>query len=93
MIVNPPIEIKVHVEQKEVAFIWENQHIQILTHQHLRESCQCAFCKTKRFTQQAVNQDTEISITAIYDQGYGVQICFSDGHDKGIFPWQYLKQL
>jgi DUF971 family protein len=20
----------------------------------------------------------------------GVQICFSDGHDRGIYPWGYL---
>ncbi|WP_146125799.1 gamma-butyrobetaine hydroxylase-like domain-containing protein, partial [Acinetobacter baumannii] len=26
-------------------------------------------------------------------QGYGAQICFSDGHDKGIFPWAFLKEF
>ncbi|MFX5488265.1 gamma-butyrobetaine hydroxylase-like domain-containing protein, partial [Acinetobacter baumannii] len=23
----------------------------------------------------------------------GAQICFSDGHDKGIFPWAFLKEF
>nr|WP_234825174.1 gamma-butyrobetaine hydroxylase-like domain-containing protein [Cupriavidus necator] len=25
--------------------------------------------------------------------GYGVQIVFSDGHDRGIYPWRYLQAL
>ena len=24
---------------------------------------------------------------------YGVQLVFSDGHDRGIYPWIYLRQL
>jgi prepilin-type processing-associated H-X9-DG protein len=24
---------------------------------------------------------------------YGVNIAFSDGHDRGIYPWSYLAQL
>ncbi|WP_447748308.1 gamma-butyrobetaine hydroxylase-like domain-containing protein [Pseudomonas nicosulfuronedens] len=26
-------------------------------------------------------------------QGYGVQRAFDDGHDHGIFPWEYLRGL
>ncbi|MDA3875695.1 MAG: gamma-butyrobetaine hydroxylase-like domain-containing protein [Halothiobacillus sp.] len=25
--------------------------------------------------------------------GYGVQIIFQDGHDRGIYPWAYLREL
>ena len=25
--------------------------------------------------------------------GYGVQIEFSDGHARGIYPWRYLSEL
>ena len=25
--------------------------------------------------------------------GYGAQLVFSDGHARGIYPWQYLAQL
>ena len=24
---------------------------------------------------------------------YGVQMVFSDGHDRGVYPWSYLKEL
>jgi DUF971 family protein len=26
-------------------------------------------------------------------QGYGLQLIFSDGHERGIYPWPYLAQL
>lgn len=90
---NPPIDIQVNIEQKNVSFIWDDKKTQTLSYQQLRENCQCAWCKAKKFTQKILNHQPNIGITAIYDQGYGVQICFSDGHDKGIFPWEYLRKL
>nr|WP_244575527.1 DUF971 domain-containing protein [Rhizobium sp. 11515TR] len=24
---------------------------------------------------------------------YGVRLVFSDGHDRGIYPWQYLREI
>ena len=27
------------------------------------------------------------------DMGYGIQIVFDDGHDRGIYPWVYLQTL
>ena len=36
----------------------------------------------------------EIEITSINQAGnYAIQIIFSDGHDSGIFSWDYLRDL
>lgn len=36
----------------------------------------------------------EIEITSINQAGnYAIQIIFSDGHDSGIFSWDYLQDL
>ena len=59
----------------------------------LREICPCGFCKAKRLRHQAVVDAHTVQVTAMFDQGYGAQICFSDGHDQGIFPWVFLKNL
>lgn len=37
--------------------------------------------------------DENIQLAAINNMGYGVQLVFSDGHDRGIYPWVYLYQL
>jgi DUF971 family protein len=35
-----------------------------------------------------------IAITDVRDVGaYGINIIFSDGHDRGIYPWSYLATL
>ena len=36
----------------------------------------------------------EVEITSINQAGnYAIQIIFSDGHDSGIFSWDYLRDL
>lgn len=36
----------------------------------------------------------DLSIVALAEIGrYGVNIAFSDGHDRGIYPWSYLAAL
>ncbi len=36
----------------------------------------------------------DLKITAAREIGtYGVNIAFSDGHDRGIYPWSYLEAL
>ncbi|CAI8772207.1 hypothetical protein EMIT0P43_170072 [Pseudomonas jessenii] len=29
----------------------------------------------------------------MHSQGYGLQLVFSDGHERGIYPWAYLARL
>lgn len=88
-----PKSIQVDTDNLTVLFVWNDDTQKTLSHQQLREACNCAFCKTKRFTGQKVTLDSSVKITQMYDQGYGVQICFSDGHDKGIYPWIFLNGL
>jgi DUF971 family protein len=37
--------------------------------------------------------DAQVRVIDLHSQGYGLQLIFSDGHDRGIFPWPYLAQL
>ncbi len=37
---------------------------------------------------------TGLCVTDILPVGaYGVQFVFNDGHDRGIFPWVFLREL
>ena len=85
-------DIRVDILNKQVHFIWSDGSSLCLSHQNLREICPCGFCRSKRIKQIKIEQ-AEIEITAMFDQGYGAQICFSDGHDKGIYPWVFLKEF
>ena len=72
---------------------WADGIRQRLSHTSLRSSCRCAECSRERLS---LNGPAPISptvkIVAIEFVGrYAVQLCFSDGHQRGIFPWPMLR--
>ena len=88
-----PTEIKVNVEQQRLLLSWaDGQHKNFSTEQ-LRANCPSGLCRASRLRQKEIQYPENVAISAIYSQGYGIQICFDDGHDKGIFPWAFLKEL
>jgi DUF971 family protein len=59
----------------------------------LRLSCKCAHCTRARFDGRFPEAFPGIAITEIGDLGYGLNISFSDGHNRGIYPKPYLLSL
>ena len=59
----------------------------------LRLSCKCAHCTRARFDDRFPSAFPSIAITEIGDLGYGLNISFSDGHNRGIYPKPYLLRL
>jgi DUF971 family protein len=37
--------------------------------------------------------DDRVRLIEVNAQGYGLQLVFSDGHERGIYPWAYLSSL
>lgn len=61
--------------------------------EQLRLSCKCAHCTRARFDGRFPERFPGIAITEIGDLGYGLNISFSDGHNRGIYPKTYLLSL
>jgi DUF971 family protein len=61
--------------------------------EQLRLSCKCAHCTRARFDGRFPEAFPGIAITEIGDLGYGLNISFSDGHNRGIYPKPYLLSL
>ena len=61
--------------------------------EQLRLSCKCAHCTRARFDDRFPERFPGIAITEIGDLGYGLNISFSDGHNRGIYPKAYLLSL
>lgn len=72
---------------------WGNGRVQDLTHNTLRAACKCAFCRAKQLNNDVNPEDPSQLITEIHAHGYGLQLVFDDGHDRGMYPWQYLQTL
>lgn len=60
----------------------------------LRENAMDAVTKRERIVAGSVQVVEDIRITEINAVGStGINIQFSDGHDRAIFPYQYLAKL
>ncbi|MFN4275775.1 MAG: gamma-butyrobetaine hydroxylase-like domain-containing protein [Ferrovibrio sp.] len=60
----------------------------------LRAACRCAWCTKARVEGAFPGGFSGLSITQIRPIGtYAVNLHFSDGHDRGVFPWSYMRQL
>lgn len=78
---------------RTLTLTWEDGRVQDLNHGALRAACLCAFCRARRLKDEIIPTEPLLSITAIHVQGYGLQLVFDDGHDRGIYPWQYLQGM
>jgi DUF971 family protein len=64
-----------------------------LTAERLRLACKCAQCTRARFEDRFPDALPGIAIVEVADLGYGLNIAFSDGHNRGIYPNTYLLDL
>lgn len=68
-------------------------HALSVSAERLRLSCKCAHCTRARFDGRFPDAFPGIAITEIGELGYGLNISFSDGHNRGIYPTPYLLSL
>jgi DUF971 family protein len=60
----------------------------------LRAACRCAGCRAADLQGQRPALPSRLSLTGAQPVGrYAVQLIFSDGHDRGIYPWAWLREL
>lgn len=56
----------------------------------LRAACKCGDCRAGRTR----SDGAAVQLADARPVGlYALQLIFSDGHDRGIYPWQLLQEL
>ncbi|ACH83224.1 MULTISPECIES: gamma-butyrobetaine hydroxylase-like domain-containing protein [Acidithiobacillus] len=90
-----PLEIRPLMISRVMEVDWADGHTSRLTFEHLRVECPCAECKGHTPDQaQIVTGKEHVSVVEVVPVGhYAVQLHFSDGHNTGIFTWEYLRRL
>ena len=66
---------------------------QLLAYARLRAACPCAQCRAARLQGRIDLVPVDVRLLEANPQGYGVQLVFDDGHQQGIYPWAYLREL
>lgn len=89
-----PDEIRLDRSRAVLTLVWPDGLVADLAARTLREDCQSAGSKRTRLAGLDVQAAEGLRIAAVRAIGsYAVNIVFSDGHDRGIYPWPQLRGL
>ncbi len=88
-------------KSKSLKIKWDDKSVSELHLKYLRDECPCATCKgetillkTYRPPRPSVITPEMYEIKNIEVVGdYAIQITWKDGHNTGIYSWEYLKKL
>ena len=92
-----PTKIKL-IEKKKLLITWDDGNESILELRELRKRCPCATCLAERDKQSKMYiplfAENQVSVKSINQVGnYAVQITWSDGHNTGIYEYNFLKRF
>ncbi|MDR3391143.1 MAG: DUF971 domain-containing protein [Sulfuriferula sp.] len=89
-----PVEIRQNPASATLEISWNDGYVSRYGNAALRRACRCTTCRQLSDKHAPIPCPDDISIVSIDAVGaYAIQIGFSDGHDRGIFPWEYLRKL
>jgi DUF971 family protein len=93
MIEAPPDEIVLRAGRSALVLVFASGNFAIAA-SRLRAACRCADCRRERIDRGAVRDSDGVAIAEVHLVGdHALNITFSDGHDRGIYPWSYLREL
>ncbi|MGB8922902.1 MAG: DUF971 domain-containing protein [Pseudomonas sp.] len=88
-----PLSVGNSQSTQTLRLSWPDGREQQLNHAELRRQCPCSQCRAFRLCGSTPLVDDRVRVIELNPQGYGVQLIFSDGHQHGIYPWDYLANL
>ena len=99
-----PVAITADRGKKEFSVIWDDTHVSLYPFSLLRTGCPCAECRGGH-DRMGDTPDPSVFFTDMPDSpatrltnvlpvgSYGVTPVWEDGHDAGIYKWEYLRAL
>lgn len=90
-----PIDIRLHQASRLLEIKFDNDTECMLSCEFLRVYSPSAEVKGHGYGQEVLQTGKEdVNIVGIEPVGnYAVQLVFSDGHDTGLYSWDYLYEL
>jgi DUF971 family protein len=89
-----PERIELGARGRELHLRWPDGLEATLSAPTLRNACRCATCTHLRRRGARAPIEEQFALQQVVQFGIaGLQLVFSDGHRRGIFPWDYLREL
>lgn len=88
-----PIELKLTTDRRVLAITWEDGTVSRLDAPLLRRHSRSAAAVRAALEGVAAPADG-VTLARVEPVGaYAVRLSFSDGHDRGIYPWRHLRAI
>lgn len=91
-----PTDVRLLTASKVLEIDWADGKRSVYNFPALRSRCQCTQCKSTAIQnqQETIAVDQNVAIVNVLPVGsYALQFVFDDGHDRGIYPYAYLREL
>lgn len=88
---------RIHRGEQEVVVTWADGHASRFPSRWLRLRCQCAGCIEEMSGRPLLEPDTvpgdvrPLAITLV--GAYAIRVAWSDGHDTGIYTYEWLRSV
>ncbi|MFK7878206.1 DUF971 domain-containing protein [Roseobacter sp.] len=81
-------------DNRKLIVEWESGNVTELPATTLRQEARDAYTRRAKLDNGSIDVSPDLTITALTQVGRaGVNITFSDGHDRAIYPFVYLHAL
>ena len=89
-----PVEIKIILSGQAILVSWSDGTILQISASTLRSKSRSARSLSQRIKNEQDDIDVNLTIDNVTMVGsYAVNVKFSDGYNKGIFPWSMLREI
>ena len=81
-------------DRRSLRLTWPGGEGTEIAADRLRAACRCAWCTRARIEGTFPTSFEGTAIDRLVPVGgYALNIAFSDGHARGIYPWPYLRAI
>lgn len=92
-----PKHIRARQQQGQLEVEWPDGAVHRLPYRFVRGRCPCAACVDEMTGERIVDveqvPETIKPASLDFAGNYALKIRWSDGHDTGLYTWDYLRQL
>jgi DUF971 family protein len=89
-----PTDIELLEHQTALAITWQDGAVSRLEAGVLRRASRAASEIRRQVEGIELALQPDLRVDAVEPIGnYALRLFFSDGHDRGIYPWSYLREL
>jgi DUF971 family protein len=81
------------MDEKALRLLWDDDHISTYPFPYLRGWCPCASCQGHSGERQFIRVENPQLETISPVGNYALNLRWSDGHDTGIYTFEFLRTL